>query len=410
MSSAQEQQLESLEEMLAEIRKDVEEATLIASKVSDKFNEVSKSIQDLSTTISKAFKDEGKAALAGAAVFATGLAVKLIGKAVSSINKEYELVKLLPKKQELARNKRDIIKNHLANLENREPKILILLEKELGREINLSDSEIQRKNSLSISFEIYTLSLHLKNVCYFLLAEFDAWDKCEHDSDQRSPFLNETLNLILKDIVLPDGVKSFSRINSGQAYLFKKYHSLLGSIFIKAFNEGFNIEKKTPNIKEKSMVKKPSFIFINVIFSELEVNYEKNNIHTNWIKSNYFYTEIKKVNRFYGKFLDLAIYTHIPYSILFLISYIFFANHYITDLAQIIVQLIIILPLLACIFYIVKTIRDWFEENSLLRILINIPLQFFSFGSVYYAEKRLAEKEYRYYAFFNQIKNLNKLV
>lgn len=415
MISTQEQQLEALNETLLEIQNDVKDATEMASKISEKFKVVSNEIKGLSSSFSnsvtKAFKDKNKGFIAGAAVYATGMAVNLIGGAVSSIKKEYELQKLLPKKQELARNKKDIIKNHLVNLENREPKLLLLLEKELKKEYNLFDSEIKSKTNLSITFEIFSLSMHIKSVCIFIISEFDAWEKNEHNSELSSPRFHETLYRIVNEIILINGVKNLKNINSGQAYLLKKYNSLLGSIFINAFNEGF-LKQRNKKI-EGSLVNLPSFNNVNQIFFYLNKQYKKNDRKTNWIKENSFYTEIKKHHIFYGNFFEIGKYIFLFYLAVFSIINIFSGFE--------ISLFLITNPLLALIFtsiiYVGKLLRDWyagrrfsFQGPSLFEIFLKTSLQIATFGVLYYAERKLAKKENNYYALFSQLNLLNKLI
>ncbi|MBW3469254.1 hypothetical protein [Arthrospiribacter ruber] len=400
--SIQEQQLEGLNELFSEIRKDVEEATLMASKVSEKFKTLSEGIHDMSGVFAKAFKNDA----AGAAVHVAGYAVNLAGKAFSSIKKSYELQKLLPKKKELARNKRSIIESHSQNLESRLPKLKRLLELEIAHEFESNDIKLfeegHGKNCCS-AFEVYVMSLHLYKVCDFLVSEFDAWEKDFHDSDKALPYLHNSLYQIINECLAPEGLNNLVNKSNGALFLFVKYESLLGSILINEYNEALQLEKENEKYDKKvAFSDKESYLKIRNKVAFLNDLYSNNDPKKNWIKNNYFFQEVNKVQNIQSLFFDVSKYIFMgSFALIVVITF---------DVISAILGAAFITPIVYLIdqaLQFSKNRRFRFQNTPISERILGGIINIICLGGLWYGKKRRKEKEENYVTLFTNLNSLN---
>ena len=84
-------ELDEFKSIIEEVKKDVEEAILLASQISDKYKVLSDNIKGMSGNMSKIFKSEK----AGAIMLLAGSLINFAGKAYSEIKKESELEKMI---------------------------------------------------------------------------------------------------------------------------------------------------------------------------------------------------------------------------------------------------------------------------------------------------------------------------
>lgn len=392
--SVQEKQSKELEDILIDIRKDVEEASLLAAEVSDKFSVISKEIQGLSKVFTKAFKDQR----AGQIVKIAGFAVNLLGKGVSLVKEEYELMKLLPKKQALAANKKTIIFHHLNSLESKLPRFKKLLSEEANRDFSKifrkEFEEIHGKDCCS-AFEMYTFSLYLYDVCFFMTKEFEAWENSKHNSDLPKPLKHNSLSKIIDEVLAPSGLKDLFKDGkkTGSMYLFSKYDGLLGSIFV-------NVHANAVLPKEKEKLRiwdQANFIALTSILNQVNSFYEDDdqNPNINWISRNVFFKEIKNILKMKSAFIEYSKYIFFGVGLLSLV---------ITQ--SLVFSLILSLFVTPFIFGMDKMLsylnreRTFFQVKSLSETIFGFILQIASLGTLWYAKKQYMKKEDNYRQYF----------
>lgn len=428
MSNFQNQQIESLESVLSEIQKDVAEATIMASVISEKFNVVSEGIHSLSGAFTKAFKNPA----AGLAVHVAGFAVDLVGKAYSSVKKEYELIKLLPKKKELASLKRNIILSHIELLYNRIPKLKQLLIIETDRPFNLNDKIKFEKtfgNDCQTAFELYVKSYHILKVCEFIIAEFDAWESDQHESEFTVPLPFQSLSHTLTEIIAPNGFLKLLLYGKNKAsyFLFIKNESLLGAVYSQIYEE--NITEKSKNIKK--IYKRKEYISLETFQIQIKKIIKKKDLEFSWIYKNSFFIEAEDRLYLNTRYFAITSFIFKRFSIIaaVLIMFLIFmslitSNNY-NDALDIISNLPFLFIYLSILFWIVSSIIyffDWalnygydkndtsfFARRPSFRIKItNFFLNLFTLGILGFAKKAYEKKELKFLTWFKQIQYIVK--
>ncbi|MBS9525869.1 hypothetical protein KI659_17745 [Litoribacter alkaliphilus] len=391
----QEKQSEHLQELLSEIRQDVEEITAMAAEVSEKFTAISKDIRGMSKTFTKAFKDER----AGQIVEVAGYAVEFLGKGFSSIKKEYQLMKLLPKKQALAKAKRPIIQQHILSLEERLPRLKKLLIGEATREyLQRAEFEALHGKDIRTAFEMYTFTTYLYEVCSFMIREFDAWDNENHDSGSPMPMKYHAINRVVNDVLAPNGFTELSNLRkqTGAMYIFSKYPGILGTLFLIKY-------KESQESKEDLMLSEQNrFMNVKEFYKEVSGIYSKNsgNIDLSWIGHNIYLNQIKDKLNINSMFMDYMKYLLLGVGVFMLI------------LTRNIEAALILSLLFSLIIYSInnglnyaKDQRFKFQKAPTSELVIGFFLQVISLGTLYYAKKIYKEKEEDYIGYFNNLGN-----
>lgn len=198
-----------------DLKAQVDEIVRLAAQYSEKFEEIgqktakvfesagklvnSKGTKKLAKTLLKntkysTFSKDSKlmndtADLAGQALVGIG---NVVGAGISKVGdwwakrkENKQLAVLLPKKQELARNKKESILRRLPQIEKDKHRIYDACKSEVSVVIDYNDKQrfdYVYKSTFEL-FEAHFIFEHCFHLCHFILDEFDAWLKGEHYSE-----------------------------------------------------------------------------------------------------------------------------------------------------------------------------------------------------------------------------------
>src|SRR5690606_27918627 len=151
--------------------------------LSDKFNGLGENIQNFA-----AIAGFGRKGFAAASII--GGAVKILGDVYAGMKKEDALNKLLPKKVEIAEAKTAAIQNYRGILLGQKEKYQSLLHKEITVEFKEDGRAAYQElhgEAVQNSYSIYVRSMHIIEICNYMMAEFDAWKMGLHESGLPKP-------------------------------------------------------------------------------------------------------------------------------------------------------------------------------------------------------------------------------
>lgn len=273
--------LESLKELIIPIEKEMIEISKMAAEVSEKFQEISRNIESLSGVMS--FLVGRKT---GAITSLAGGIISTFGEIRADEERERAIRNLLPKKQELANLKTSLITNFRDSLKKNLEPLSLLLKVEVNRsfdETNRIEYENLYGNSCLDAFDLYVLTYYMIQLCDFMLEEFSAWTAYKHESGYESPDKSHVLDIVLNEIIFPNGFRnglSTSSSNAGIWLLTKRDSILAGSLY-KKYKEGKKIEdNKTKGFYSESykkirVVKRESFKSSKTYFEEIKKTISK---------------------------------------------------------------------------------------------------------------------------------------
>ncbi|MFA6090112.1 MAG: hypothetical protein WC755_09725 [Candidatus Woesearchaeota archaeon] len=220
------EQIDALLKEALDFKGQVMEIAYLSEKVSEKFEHIgniihksSKSVGKFAKNIAKGTrlkgmsKEVGQIAEVGTQIIAEG--IKSVGAWYTDRKERKILEKLLPQKQEIARAKLDTIIRLLPKIEKGKKSIISLCKNEASTMIDYNDKQRHGFVSKSASdiFEAYFNFEQTEQMCKFLLAEFRAWLKGEHQSDeelkQASIIYLECVNDLIKWSQLPKSKPGF---------------------------------------------------------------------------------------------------------------------------------------------------------------------------------------------------------
>jgi hypothetical protein len=258
--------LESLKLLIIPIEKEMLEITNMASEISEKFQGISRNIKSLSGVVG------------GLAGRKAGVVTSLVGEVFSVFGdiradeeRQRALRKLLPKKIELANLKTGIISQFRDNLNNQIESLSLLLIEEVNRpydETKYAEYEDLYGNSCLDAFDLYVSSYYMIQLCDFMLIEFSTWIKYKHESGVESPDKSVVLDIVLNEIIFPNGLKNGLSTSSSNAgiWLLSKRESIISGSMYKTFSEGKRKEVKY----EIRIFKRKSFISLKTYVSEIK--------------------------------------------------------------------------------------------------------------------------------------------
>ena len=288
--TSKEIQLEKLTSEMNIIEQEIISISNMASEISDKFNHLSENIKGLSDLASAL---AGKKA--GSVTNLIGHGIALFGNIYADVKKDEAIAKLLPKKQEIAKIKYNIISNYKRDLDNKIESLLILFKDEVNRTYNEEDitkyEELYGQSCID-SFHLYTMSFYMAQICDFMLAEFSAWQNGQNESEYEKPDKTYILEYVVTNIIAPNGlINELQKRNStGGFWLLTKQDSLFAAILN-------NItDNDNANENPKRIVKSNSFKHLKNYLNQLKKVIKSNtNNKTEWLSNNEIYTKANKV-------------------------------------------------------------------------------------------------------------------
>jgi hypothetical protein len=178
-----------------DLQEEIKEIAKLAAQVSEKFEDIGNIIQKSSKTVGsvakqlvKATKFKGSSKEAGQlaefGVNVIGEGVKAVGSWFAKRKEKKELEKLLPKKQELARAKKEVILRLSSRIAKDKTKITRFCQSEVSTIMDANDKKryLLVAEGASKIFEAYFIIDQVGQLCNYLLDEFDAWLVGEHQS------------------------------------------------------------------------------------------------------------------------------------------------------------------------------------------------------------------------------------
>ena len=191
---------EFLKEAL-DLQREIEEINKLAAQVSEKFQNVGLGIKKSSKEFGKiakmiaseSSKHKKNAVIIGAlteiSVDILGNLTGVIGKWWGNRKKNKELKKLLPVKQELAKNKLNFITKIIPKLTRSKTQVLEICKNDADLVIDFNDSKRlkQIKSGIKAGFEAFFIFENLEQTCKYMEKEFYAWLEGNHYSDMKKP-------------------------------------------------------------------------------------------------------------------------------------------------------------------------------------------------------------------------------
>ncbi|HPO63068.1 MAG TPA: hypothetical protein PK762_08300 [Candidatus Kapabacteria bacterium] len=183
-----------------ELQEQMNEITDMVFQVSERFENIAKNIKNNSETVGKVAKNIVKltkySKYAGPAGFLASTGANLLSSGVSSIGKWFSdkkekklLAEALPRKQQIASEKKDVLLRMIPRLNKEKNNVIEFCKNEAATILTIE--EIDRFDLISTSakniFEAYYIFEHIEIWCKFFLKEFDAWLKGNHYSNEQTP-------------------------------------------------------------------------------------------------------------------------------------------------------------------------------------------------------------------------------
>lgn len=384
---------------LTVIEKDMAEIAQMAAAVSDKFNGIGENIQNFAS-----IPGFGRKGMAAATII--GGAVKLFGGLYADMKKEDALHKLLPKKVEIAESKTVTVQTFRQMLEAKREQLRSLLQREIAVEFNeKSRVEYQETKGKACqnSYSLYVRSMHIVQICNYMLAEFEAWKNGKHESGKTKPDKAVVLGDVLSMITTPHHlIDPKNNKLTGGIYLLSQNEPLFATLINKLHLSASESEKK----KVRRVANRKSFFDVKIFIEHLKrIEKSKEVTHLDWLKTQpTFHQAVQNV-----KLTPLFLYLMKYYGIGFFIFFLFFGtamqdNRVDMIAAPIIYSLIasiIAVPISLGIFYFYE--NDDAEKGmgyNLLFLLFSIV----TLGLMPIAFKRYLKKERNYEDFLVQLK------
>lgn len=178
-----------------DIQSQTQEIALLAGKVSEKFEDIgnivqksSKAVAYFAKQIAKKSKYRGISKDVGniteSGVQLIGVGIKAFGGWWGERKKRKSNEKLLPKKQELARSKLEVIQRLIPRIEKDKDSVIKFCRSEASTFIDFNEKNRYDLviNSTKEIFEAYFIFEQSELMCRYLLDEFNAWLKGDHQS------------------------------------------------------------------------------------------------------------------------------------------------------------------------------------------------------------------------------------
>ena len=313
MNNQQSQDLyEKFNSELSVIEKDMAEIAQMAATVSDKFNGIGENIQSFASIPGFGRKGAVAATIVGGAV-------KIFGDLYADVKKEEALQKLLPKKVEIAEAKTSVIQNFLQLLNSHKEKFRLLLQQEINIEFNEEGRSAYKEShaeSCQNSYSIYVRTIHMIEICNYMLEEFAAWKLGKHESSQLKPDKTMVLEDVLTMITTPEKLSDPKNDKlTGGIFLLSQNEPLFATLLNKLHLDAAATEKK----KEKRVAKRRSFTEVKKFIRKLnKIEGSKDITHLDWIRSYPIFTQAEKTFKLTKLYPYLLKYYGIGYFIVIL--------------------------------------------------------------------------------------------
>ncbi|MEG9329057.1 hypothetical protein V6B16_14015 [Salinimicrobium catena] len=384
---------------LTVIEKDMAEIAQMAATVSEKFNGIRENIQSFAS-----IPGFGRKGVAAATII--GGAVKLFGGLYADVKKEEALQKLLPKKIELAELKTMVIQNYAKILEGQKGKFRALLEEEISFEFSDENRATYQEGgaeSCQNSYNLYVRTMHVLEICRYMLAEFAAWKTGKHESGESKPDKAVVLEDVLAMITTPEDLCNPNNNKlTGGMYLLSKNEPLFATLLQKLHIDTTATEKK----KESRVAKRKSFSEVKKFIRQLKkIENSKEVTHLEWLKSLPTFQHAIKAS----SLTTLQLYLFKYYSIGYLIFFTLFGPSMENDLGGRISSSIIPALLVAAIAVIFSLMIFYVYENDnggrgLGYYFLFLLFTVLTLGLMPIVFKRYLKKEKNYEDFLVQLK------
>jgi hypothetical protein len=385
---------ENFNSQLTKIEKDMAEIAEMAAAVSDKFDGIGNNILNFAALAGLGRKGQTTATIVGGAV-------KLFGGVYAELKKEEALKKLLPKKVELAELKTAVIQNFKGNLEGRKAELNSLLQQEVGIEFKEEDKSI-RGEACQDAYAMYVRSMHIIEICNYMLEEFAAWKLGKHESGMPKPDKAVVLEEVVAMITTPENLTDPNNTKiTGGLYLLSKNEPLFATMLNKIHSDA----SKSDNKEQKRVANRKSFTEVKKFVRKLKkIEKSKEITHLNWLNS--FPTfqnavETFKLTRFYTYLLK---YYGIGYFI-FILFMRSSMNHGAVDMILSAIMLSFIVSNIAIVFsLIIFYLYENEDGKGLWYYIFFLTFTVLTFGLMPIAFKRYLEKESNYEDFLTQLR------
>lgn len=389
---------ENFNSQLTAIEKDMAQIAEMAAAVSNKFDGIGDNILNFA-----AIAGLGRKGLATATI--VGGAVKLFGEVYAELKKEEALKKLLPKKVEIAELKTTVIQNFKEILEGKITDLRSLLEQEINvefQEAGRATYEENRGEACQDSYSFYVRSMHIIEICHYMLEEFAAWKMGKHESGMSKPDKAVVLEDVVAMITTPENLTDPNNTNmTGGLYLLSKNEPLFATMLNKIHLDASKSEKKS----RKRVANRKSFTEVKRFVHKLKkIEKSKEITHLNWLSS--FPTfqnavETFKLTKFYTYLLK---YYGIGYFI-FILFMRSSMDHGSVDMIFSAIMLSFLVSNIAILFsLIIFYLYENEDGKGLWYYIFFLTFTVLTFGLMPIAFKRYLEKENNYEDFLTQLR------
>lgn len=303
---------ENFNSQLSVIEQDMAEIAQMAATVSEKFSGIGENILDFA-----AIAGFGKKGLTAATII--GGAVTILGDFYAKYKKEEALIRLLPKKVEIAEAKTAVIQDYKQILESQRENYKSLLHQQITVEFTEENRvEYQELHSESIhnAYSIYVRSMHIVEICNYMMAEFDAWKIGVHESGLSKPDKAVVLEEVVAMIITPEDLCDPNNTKlSGGIYLLSQNESLFATILNKIHTNATATEKK----KIKRVSERKSFSEVKKFIRQLKkIEKSKDTSHLDWLYALPTFQQAVRNYSLSSLFVHLLKYYSILYFLFFL--------------------------------------------------------------------------------------------
>lgn len=381
------------------IEKDMAEIAQMAASVSEKFSGIGENIQSFAS-----IPGFGRKGMAAAHII--GGAVKLFGGLYADMKKEDALQKLLPKKVEIAESKTAAVKNFGTMLEGKREEFSSLLQQELSLEFTeegrVKYQETQAE-ACQNSYSLYVRSMHIVEICNYMLAEFAAWKMGKHESGMANPDKAVVLGDVVTMITTPQSLSDPTNNKlTGGMYLLSKNEPLFATLIHKLHIDATATEKK----KVKRVANRKSFTEVKKFTRQLKkIEQSKDVNHLDWLKSIPTFQQAVENSKLTSLFAYLFKFYGIGYFVFFLYvrSSMGFgaADVLFSSLVYSAIVSAIVAGISLLIFYIYE---DEDAGRGMMYYGLFLAFTVLTFGLMPLAFKRYLKKEKNYENFLDQLK------
>lgn len=398
--------LENLTKDINIIEKEILKISEMAGEISDKFKNISVDIENFSNIIFDLIGKEGR----GTSKL-IGSAFRFFGEIYADVKKEEALIKLAPKKVELAKAKTLVIENFYEQLKNQNENLLKLFRIEANREYqlnNLVEFENLHGEDCENTFYIYLMNSYLLQVCSYMIEQFKSWDLSNGLKDSENaiyPNKSLVLDSILSNVILEKKsflqAISFTTANGG-IWLLSNQENLFGIHLKKIIIDSVKIEEG----KQIRVFNRNSFQSLKIYIKTLNGISKDDKNNSYWLNLNKYYIQAKIVTKLTS--LNIYLFKYFVLSFSILLVYMSWSAVIKNPIEIILIPIIAAIP--AIIMVPIARFIFWsYEDDHGKSLSYYILFLIFSLVTLFMmpiAFHKYKEKEKNYNDFINQLNSI----